>query len=308
MKDQPPGSFEQNAQEKRSVLFTVDVEDWFQVENFKPWIPFSSWPDRELRVERNTRYLLDLLEDGRSPNGLQGRMGQGVKATFFVLAWVAKRLPGLVREIHERGHEVASHGFCHTLCAQQSLGELQEDLMGSKKLLEDILGLPVAGYRAPSFSIDERILGVIENCGYRYDSSFNDLRVNSRYGRVDLSEKHKKGIAYEISSGFHEIPISNLAVWGQRLPWGGGGYFRMIPCDLFKWGVRSILGTEKAYVFFLHPWEIDPEQPRVRAASAFMRFRHYVNLRSCRAKVSSLLRGFSECRFVTCMEYLGQVT
>ena len=291
----------------RFVLFTVDVEDWFQVENFKPWIPFSSWADCELRIEQNTHRLLDLLDDSREFNASQPGNGQGVKATFFVLAWIAERLPRLVREIHHRGHEIASHGFAHALCAQQSLGDLKQDLIDSKNLLEDILGLPVGGYRAPSFSIDNRILKVIEECGYRYDSSFNAFGMNSRYGHVDLSRSDKKGIAFEISKNFFEIPISSLNLWGQHLPLGGGGYFRLLPNGLFKRGVRAILKKESAYVFYMHPWEIDPGQPRVKKASAFMRFRHYVNVSTCRAKLSSFLRSFSTYPFVTCQQYLEQV-
>ena len=236
-----------------------------------------------------------------------GANGERPKATFFVLAWLAERLPHLVREIQARGHEVASHGFYHELCPQLSPVELARDLSESKKMLEDLLGIPVLGYRAPSFSIDEKSLKIIEDCGYHYDSSFNSFGMHGRYGHVDLSQKDRKGVALEVSRNFFEIPISNLKLWGNVVPLGGGGYFRLIPYSVYKKGVRSILEKENTYVFYMHPWEIDPEQPRVRQASASCRFRHYVNLKKTHAKLTALLETFSAFPFVTCRQYLKHV-
>lgn len=273
-----------------SVLITTDVEEWFQVENFKSYIPFSSWDSHKFRIEKSTHHLLDLLDYRQT--------------TFFILGWSAKRLPHLVREIHARGHEVASHGYNHKLCSEQSPYDLKKDLTESRKLLEDIIGAPVTGYRAPSFSISNDILKIIEDCGYRYDSSYNSFAMHGRYGKADLSGKSRNGIAIKISDNFQELPISNLAIGKHVFPLGGGGYFRLIPFPFFKTGVKHILKKEKAYLFYMHPWEIDPEQPKVNKASMSYKFRHYVNLKKFHLKLSALFEAFSECCFVTCQEYL----
>lgn len=346
------------------ILLTFDVEDWFQVENLRECFPYSSWPSCELRVERNTYRLLDLLDSmelkhtededknisssSESPdlypptsdlqpptNGLKPQakrsssetalQPQTPKATFFVLGWIAERLPNLVREIHARGHEVASHGYGHRLCSECSLEDLRSDLLDSKKLLEDILGNAVFGYRAPNFSVNDDILRLIEECGYRYDSSYNSFAMNKRYGKLTLNNNHKTGIAYKIPSGkaafdkigkrfyFFELPISNLIFNLESLilnlefltlPWGGGGYFRLIPSFLFKLGVRSILKRNNGYIFYMHPWEVDPQQPRAEGVSRFSRFRHYVNLAKAAEKLKRLMTEFAECRFLACRQYL----
>lgn len=321
------------------ILLTIDVEDWFQVENFKQSVPFSSWSRCELRVEKNTHSLLGLLDSIKLKtfNPLRGetcltgatnlapdapcsvppamsyqpsRMGYKLgcqctpKATFFVLGWIAERIPHLVREIQARGHEVASHGYYHDLCNQLSPDALKKDLADSKKLLEDIIGAPVFGYRAPSFSVNANILKEIEESGYLYDSSFNSFSMHSRYGQIDLSNHEKNGTAAKISDSFYELPINNLKLGNRIFPWGGAGYFRLIPFPLFKLGVQSILKKEKAYLFYLHPWEIDPGQPRVKDASRFCRFRHYINLEKTLPKLSSLIKTFRSISFVTCRAYL----
>ncbi len=273
-----------------TILITVDVEDWFQVENFKAYIPFSAWPGYDLRVERNTYKLLEILD-------FRG-------ATFFILGWLAERLPHLVRDIHVAGHEVASHGYDHILCNQQSYEELKADLIASRKRLEDIIGAPVVGYRAPSFSVDNDILKIIEESGYRYDSSFNSFAMHGRYGRVDLSRNRTRGIAVNVSADFYELPISNFRIGTRIFPLGGGGYFRMIPFPLFKLGVRKILEQDQAYLFYMHPWEIDPEQPRMTKAALSCQFRHYVNLKRTQSKLTSLFRTFRECEFVGCRQHL----
>ncbi len=287
---------ENNYDRARSILLTFDIEDWFQVENFKACIPFATWDSRELRVEGNTHRILDLLD--ASPARPAHR------ATFFVLGWIAERLPGLVREIRARGHEVASHGFNHELCYREDEEALKSDLTRSKKLLEDITGEPVKGYRAPSFSVDDRVLGMIESCGYLYDSSFNSFGLHDRYGQMDLSAHRRKGILTALSDSFFELPVSNVAFGRHVLPWGGGGYFRLMPSALFRMGVRLILKQEEAYVFYLHPWEVDPSQPRVNGASTLYRFRHYVNLGSTLDKLSLFLSTFHEARFRSCRDYI----
>ena len=349
-------------------LLTIDVEDWFQVENFKKYIPFDSWPSYEMRVEKNTHRILDLLDSvscqpsvvGSQPSdnlnqmesnssqfninhgqrSTDNRQNKKLKGTFFVLGWLAERLPHLVREIHSRGHEVASHGYYHNLCNDQSHEDLKNDLSNSKSLLEDIIGTQVYGYRAPSFAINNDILKIIEDCGYLYDSSYNSFSMHGRYGQISVSQNGQKGIALQIPSTkhqkplpreihdsdseayltgakseirdprskiFYELPISNLKFAHQVFPWGGGGYFRLIPSKLFEIGIKCILRQENAYLFYFHPWEIDPEQPRVNQASSFYKFRHYINLNKTHIKLSKLIENFKHCNFITCSQYLNEV-
>lgn len=292
------------------MLMTVDVEDWFQVENLKKSISFSAWPSFKLRVEENTFRLLDLLDSYKQSYKMENGRTERVYAptTFFVLGWVAERLPHLVREIHRRGHEVASHGYLHNLCQQQSFDYLIRDLNDSKKLLEDIIGSTVYGYRAPSFSITGDILKIIEDCGYLYDSSFNSFGMNGRYGHIDVSQYFNKGYAIEISKNFYEIPIGNIKFGKCILPWGGGGYFRLIPFSIFKNGVKRILSREGVYLFYIHSWEIDPQQPRVKEASVLSKFRHYFNLEKTDEKMKKFISHFQRCRFQTCRQYLEKIT
>jgi len=203
-----------------SILITVDVEDWFQVENFKPWIAHTSWDSRDLRVEKNCHRLMDLFDS---------IPGVRVRATFFILGWIAVRLPKLVKEIQRRGHEVASHGFGHDLCTHLSRKYLLEDLIRSRKILEDITGNPVKGYRAPSFAINNEILFLIEQSGYAYDSSYNSFDGHGRYGSIDVAGKKRNGIAIEFSDTFQELPVSNFVFKDKTFPLGGGGYFRLFP-------------------------------------------------------------------------------
>ena len=327
----------------KSILITIDVEDWFQVENFKQHIPFSSWDSRELRVEKNTHRLLDLFDSAALHNPqptTNNPHTKKLRATFFVLGWLAERLPNLIREIHTRGHEVASHGYNHNLCNLESKEDLKKDLVKSKKLLEDILGAPVTGYRAPSFSVTNDILKMIEDCGYQYDSSYNSFEMHGRYGRLSIEGYPQKGIAYQISKDFYELPISNLKLSLNKnhnnksfkaarisgslqpttnnpqktvvnnkqpfiFPFGGGGYFRLMPFAFFKHGVRNILKKENAYLFYMHPWEIDPNQPRVDSAPPFFKFRHYINLAETYKKLQRLIGTFRSSIFCTCSEYLA---
>lgn len=275
--------------EKPTLLLTFDVEDWFQVENFKSYIPYSLWDSFDLRVWKNTLRVLDILDE----------FAFQPKATFFILGWVAKRLPALVREISNRGHEVASHGYGHTLCHKMDPAAFFEDLISSKAMLEDITGQAVLGYRAPSFSINEKALNLVREAGYLYDSSFNSFSSNSRYGHLDLSGFSKKSGVHQITRSFFEIPISNLRFKNNILPLGGGGYFRLFPFQLFKQGICAMLKKEKAFVFYVHPWEFDPNQPRVHQASLGFKFRHYVNLDRTQKKLEAMISCFSKCPFKT---------
>lgn len=283
----------------KTILLTIDVEDWFQVENFKSYIPYETWQNRELRVEKNTNGILDALDSIFLKNG------HSPKATFFILGWLAERFPNLVNEIALRGHEVASHGYHHHLCSSQSKKELIRDLSDSKKLLEDIIGDQISGYRAPSFDINDDVLKIVEDSGYLYDSSYNSFSAHGRYGTIDLDISKKQGSAVRISNTFFEIPISNLSVKDKIIPWGGGGYFRLTPSFIFHAGVQSILKNDDAYIFYTHPWEFDPGQPRVEEASGFFKFRHYVNVDKTYDKFSKFITKFSNCNFISCNEYLS---
>lgn len=278
----------------RSILLTVDVEDWFQVENFKGCIPFSSWASRDLRVESNTHKILDLLDE----------FPFKPRATFFVLGWIARKVPWLVREIRDRGHEIASHGINHHLCTSQAPDELIRELEASRFLLEDISGSLVSGYRAPSFAIDHGILNHIRAAGYGYDSSYNSFAMHGRYGQLNLDAAGKTGAAFRVDDRFFELPLSNLSVGHKVLPLGGGGYFRLIPFNLFRLGMNQVLDRDGAFVFYSHPWEFDPDQPRVSQAPPGFKFRHYINLKTTYGKLQRLIRDFGDLNFMTCAGYL----
>lgn len=278
-----------------TILLTFDIEDWFQVENFKEYIPYSSWSSREQRVYSNTIALLDLLDDAPTK----------VKATFFILGWVAERHPNLVSEISKRGHEVASHGYNHKLCYQQTPDELYSDLDKSKKLLEDIIGQEVSGYRAPSFSITDEALKVVQKAGYKYDSSYNSYDKHGRYGSITLpyTEEQNRPL-HKISPSFCEIPVSNLSIYGKIIPWGGGGYFRLLPSFLHRAGVKKILKESGCYTFYMHPWEIDPEQPRVKDVKTSFKFRHYINLNTTEKKLLNFLNNNRDRSYLSCTDLI----
>jgi len=278
------------------ILFTVDVEDWFQVENLRCRFPPDSWDSCEFRAERNTNILLDLLD------------GFPVSATFFVLGWIAERVPGLVKEIQARGHEVASHGYGHRLCYDISHSELREDLYRSRSILENITGQPVRGYRAPSFSITGELMDLLKELGYRYDSSYNDFSLHDRYGRVDSIRRYIPNHGLNEKDGLVELPVSNLKLGGRCIPWGGGGYFRLWPSWMFRQGVRQILRQQGYYLFYCHPWELDPDQPRVDGMRLDRRFRHYVNLSETAKRIENFLNEFRQHEFMTCSEFLDWST
>jgi polysaccharide deacetylase family protein (PEP-CTERM system associated) len=268
-----------SAERSGSAAMSIDVEDWFQVENLKPVVARTTWDSRESRVVRNTNRILSLLEE------------QGARATFFVLGWVAERQPELIRRIAAGGHEIASHGYGHDLIYTLSPAEFRADVERGKKLLEDVTGQQVFGYRAPSFSITDWAISILQELGFKYDSSVFPTIAHNRYGRltgVDFGQP-----ILELRPGFHEVSISCLPLGKRGVPWGGGGYFRMLPYAAWRGGVRRILGTGAPYVFYIHPWEIDPGQPRMRGLSTVSRFRHYLNLARCEDRFARLLADFS---------------
>ena len=261
--------------------FSVDVEDYFQVAALAPAIPRESWPKWESRVERNTDRMLGLLEEC------------GIRGTFFVLGWIAERQPALVRRIAAAGHEIASHGYSHQLIYTQNPAEFRAETVRSKHLLEDLSGTAVLGYRAASFSITQRslwALDVLAELGFRYDSSIFPIR-HDRYGIPGATEEPGP-VTAPSGATLIEFPMCVARWCGVRVPVSGGGYFRLLPFPITRWGLRQINAKGRPFTFYLHPWELDPEQPRV-AVSRLSRFRHYTNLHRCEERLRQLLAEFS---------------
>ncbi len=254
--------------------FSVDVEDYFQVAAFDDVIARDSWPSRELRVERNVEQMLALLER------------HGTRATFFTLGWVAERLPGMIRRIVAAGHELANHGYGHQQVTRLSRDEFRQDVSSARQILEDIGGVRVIGYRAPSFSIGAGNLWaheVLAETGHIYSSSVYPVKTDL-YGMPDAPR-----FAWRSPCGLIEIPPSSIRIAGRNFPASGGGYFRLLPLALSRWGFRRINAEQQAAIFYCHPWEIDPDQPRIADARLKSRFRHYVNLSSNLGKIDRLL-------------------
>jgi len=272
---------------------TVDVEDYFHVAALAKSIDRSQWNDMEYRVDANTRRLLDLF-DARS-----------IKATFFVLGWVARKSPHLVREISQRGHEVASHGMSHKLVFNQTPDEFRTETIDAKALLEDIIGTRVRGYRASTYSITKRslwALDILHDAGFDYDSSIFPI-THDTYGIPDAAVEPSL-IRTPNGKSLVEFPMSTAPMFGFKLPVSGGGYFRLLPYWLTRSGLRKLnhqLG--RPFIFYLHPWEIDPEQPRVRA-SALSQFRHYTNLDACEDRLKRLIDDFP---FTTVVDVLSNL-
>jgi polysaccharide deacetylase family protein (PEP-CTERM system associated) len=257
---------------------TIDVEDYFQVSAMAPHIERQAWDRWPCRVERNVDRLLALLSES------------GAKATFFTLGWVAERYPQMVRRIVEQGHELASHGSEHRRASEQSPAEFLVDVAAAKRLLEDIGGQAVKGYRAPSFSIGYDNLWAFDTlleAGYRYSSSVYPVQ-HDHYGMPDAPR-----FPYAAREGLLEIPITTVRAFGRNLPAGGGGYFRLAPYRLSRWAIERFNRTEaKPAIFYMHPWEIDPGQPRVPGVGFKTRLRHYINLHRTEPRLRALMRDF----------------
>jgi polysaccharide deacetylase family protein (PEP-CTERM system associated) len=259
---------------------TCDVEDYFQVSAFDGIVPQSRWAEVDCRIPTNVDRILQLFSD------------EGVKGTFFTLGWVAEHFPNVVRRIVGEGHELASHGMCHRRVWSQTPDEFRDDVTTSRQLLQDTGGTAVTGYRAASWSIDHRTPwahGILAEAGYKYSSSVYPVS-HDHYGMPD-APRHP----YRIDgSQILEIPPSTARFIGRNIPVAGGGYFRLFPLALSKWFINSQQRKDAfPYVFYFHPWEMDPEQPRFRQAAFKARFRHYLNLEKFQARLSVLLKTFS---------------
>lgn len=258
---------------------TIDVEDYFQVSAFAPYIARGDWDARECRVERNVDRILALLADNKT------------HATFFTLGWVAERYPSLVRRIVAGGHELASHGYGHERASDLTPEAFRADISRAKALLEDLGGQPVLGYRAPSFSIGKSNLwafDVLLETGHRYSSSVYPIQ-HDHYGMPDSPR-----FAYPVREGLLEVPVTTLRLGGRNLPSSGGGYFRLLPYALSRWLIEQVnRRDQQSAVFYFHPWEIDAEQPRIAGIDAKTRFRHYVNIARTEARIAQLLQDFA---------------
>ena len=257
---------------------TVDVEDYFQVSAFAPYIARSTWEAQPCRVERNIDRILGLLEEYE------------IHATFFTLGWIAERYPEMVRRIVGAGHELASHGYEHERAGALEADAFFADIALAKAVLEDIGGTVVRGYRAPSFSIGEHNLWTYDclaKAGYRYSSSVYPIR-HDHYGSPNGAR-----FAHMTHTQVLEVPIATARVFRTNLPAGGGGYFRLLPYCLSRWLLRRVNRCDaESAIFYFHPWEIDPEQPRVDGVDAKTRFRHYVNLERTANRLKLLLEDF----------------
>ncbi|AXB76945.1 XrtA system polysaccharide deacetylase [Novosphingobium sp. P6W] len=259
---------------------SVDVEDWFQVGAFEKVIDRSDWNSCTTRVERNCNEILQLFADA------------GVKGTFFTLGWVAQRHPSLMRRIAQEGHEIASHGWDHERVFRLGREAFAADIAKARKVIEDTSGAAVTGYRAPSFSIDARTpwaFEVLAEQGYAYSSSVAPI-AHDHYGWREAPRFAFKPIA---GSDFVEIPVTTAQFAGRRLAAGGGGFFRVLPYGFSRWAIRQVnREDERPAVFYFHPWEIDPGQPRVANASMRSRLRHYTNLGVMADKLGRLIGDF----------------
>ncbi|MBK8129743.1 MAG: DUF3473 domain-containing protein [bacterium] len=261
--------------------FSIDVEDWYQVENLAPYVPRSTWCQRESRVERNTAVLLELLDQ------------QSTRATCFVLGDVARRFPNLVRSIAAAGHEVASHGEDHRLVYDLTPAEFRSSVCDLRMYLEDLAGAPVCGYRAPCFSIVKRswwALDILAECGYTYDASVFPFQ-RGRYGVAGAPlDPHRLPLTGNLS--INEIPPSVLPLGGRPLPIAGGGYFRLYPYQMSRWAIRRLERAGRTYFFYMHPWEIDQDQPRISGMGWKAKFLHTHHLDQMHSRVRSLLSDF----------------
>ena len=258
---------------------SVDIEDWFQVGAFETVIDRRDWDGLDRRVEANTDAVLALFDEA------------GVKGTFFTLAWVAERHPAVIRRIVDAGHELASHGCAHDRVFTMTADEFSADIARARKTLEDTGGVAITGYRAPSFSIDRRTPWAHEKlarAGYAYSSSVAPI-VHDHYGWPEAPRFAFKPV---IGSDLIELPVTTARFAGRTLAAGGGGFFRLLPYSFSRWAVRQVNGHGQPAIIYFHPWEIDPDQPRVPNAPLKSKLRHYTNLSVMAAKLKRLMGDF----------------
>jgi len=266
--------------ERMRNAMSIDVEDYFQVSAFAPHIRRDEWDAMPCRVERNMDVILGLLDESNS------------KATFFTLGWIAERYPQVVRRIVDAGHELASHGYGHQRASDLTPEQFRDDISRAKKLLEDLGGVTIRGYRAPSFSINHENWWAVEelgNAGYEYSSSIYPVR-HDHYGMPDAPRFAHRPNG---ETGILELPPTTVPLFGRNLPAAGGGWFRLLPYEVSRWMLNRVNAQDNApCMFYFHPWEVDHEQPRLQGLSAKTRFRHYVNLKHMQGRLRRLLKDF----------------
>ena len=258
---------------------TVDLEEWFTVYNLAKVYPLESWDKQIARIEASTRTLLDLFDRYQ------------VQATFFVLGWIADTYPQLIAEIAHRGHEIASHGYQHRLVKNLSQEEFREDLLRATESIQKACDTEVIGFRAPSFSVDlksEWIFDTLKECGFLYDSSLFPVAFHPEYSNSDVPL-----YPFTHKNGLREFPMTSIQIAGINIPCSGGGYFRLLPYSWFKFGFAQRGRENMPAVFYLHPWEIDPGQPRVTGLSPLKKFRHYTNLDKTESRLEKLFKDFA---------------
>jgi polysaccharide deacetylase family protein (PEP-CTERM system associated) len=283
-----------NKNSTQACILTYDIEEWFQVENLKGAISRKDWELQKSTVEKNTDRILGILEEFSIP------------ATFFILGWVAERHPALVKKIHAAGHEIACHGYGHELANRLEESQIRQDIHKSKKILEDLISEPVVGYRAPNFSISDQIISYLKEMDFVYDSSYNPFTLNPRYGSLSVLQKKVAPNCYLIENGLYEIPISYTSIFKFSLPISGGAYFRIIPFWIFKRLINSNQVKNTPNIFYLHPWEFEPEQQRIRNIKWNYQFRHYYGLKNTENKLKKLIVHLKDLKseFLTMHQYI----
>ena len=277
----------------RSCILTVDVEEWFQVENLKSAISRDNWETLKSSVALNIDHILELF------------LKHNVQATFFILGWVAERNPLMIKRIFDNGHEIASHGYGHKISGSLQNGLLREDIQKSKHILEDLTGIPITGYRAPNFSVNDEVIDIIKDLGFTYDSSYNPFQMHSRYGHFDRYTIRDSNI-FNLGNGLFEIPIASYKFGRFHIPIGGGAYFRIFPYVLFKYLALAKGRRDGLYNFYTHPWEFEPDQPRINDISFNHRLRHYTGLKKTANRLEKLIAVFKQkdFKFITMQEYV----
>ncbi len=270
---------------------SIDLEEFFQIHALSDVIKEESWHTFPSSVEGNTEKILELLEL------------HGITATFFCLGWIAQRHPALIRRIHDKGHEIGCHGFSHQVIYHQDRQSFYEDVSKAKKVLEEIIGSPVIGYRAPTYSITKKTIwaiDILQELGFRYDSSIFPI-YHDNYGIPDAPR-----LPHLIEgTGMVEFPISTLTVGKFNMPISGGGYFRLFPYLITKAALKAMEERNEPFVFYIHPWEFNPETPRIEGMSLFSRFRTYVGISRTHKRFSTLIKDFSFTTVARVLEDLG---
>ena len=271
----------------------MDVEEWFQVENLKSAISCDNWETLKSSVALNIDHILELF------------LKHNVQATFFILGWVAERNPLMIKRIFDNGHEIASHGYGHRISGSLQNGLLREDIQKSKHILEDLTGIPITGYRAPNFSVNDEVIDIIKDLGFTYDSSYNPFQMHSRYGHFDRYTIRDSNI-FNLGNGLFEIPIASYKFGRFHIPIGGGAYFRIFPYVLFKYLALAKGRRDGLYNFYTHPWEFEPDQPRINDISFNHRLRHYTGLKKTANRLEKLIAVFKQkdFKFITMQEYV----